>query len=310
MKTKIEYVTDSWNPFIGCKHVSPGCDHCYAEKMAARICRMNKNSLYHIVMDIDHKEWNGYISAFSRFVLEKAFSWEKPRRVFICSMGDIFFNYKNYSESSEIVSNIMSVAAMLPQHTFLVLTKRPALMKEYFSQEPGKLYSRLRSRAAGMNRLDLFEKANISLPLKNVWLGVTAENQEMADYRIPLLLSTPAVVRFVSVEPMLTPVNLTELSRLTGTGTKKINALAGVEWFADIDTNKYDTPVNKLDWVICGSESGPGRRPMELQWARDIKDQCERHKVPFFFRQIYFANKKVKLPTMDGKVYNQMPDHA
>jgi protein gp37 len=313
MATKIPYIDETLNPITGCTKVSPGCDHCYAEKMAVRICRMNSSKY---INNIDSGAWNGHISLHPSDFL-KPFSWKKPRKVFICSMGDLFHDKVPF----EWIDMVMSMIAVLPQHTFLVLTKRPKRMHEYFSPVKENLIERWADQTYELGEMGIADKdddtdapasfiynrLDSEWPMKNLWIGVTAENQDMANYRIPYLLNTPAAIRFVSVEPMLTRVDLTNIETLTGLGTMGINALAGVQWYKDIDTDKYNTACNKLDWVICGCESGPGHRPMLCSWVDDLKNQCTYKNVPFFYKQAYIGNKKYEMPLLNSRVYKEMP---
>lgn len=288
MKTKIEYVTDSWNPVIGCSQISPGCDNCYAIKMASRINNMmpEKSRYKNIVRD---GKWTGEISLSYQTIMQP-YHWKKPRRVFVCDMGDLFFEKIHYS----MIYGIISTIARNPVHTFLILTKRPKRMKEFFSRFSPDIKTYLNT-------------LNIPWPIPNLWLGVTAENQQMAEYRIPLLLKTPAIKRFVSYEPALGPLDLTKLETLDISGTIMINALKGTSWYKDLDTNRYDIPVNKPDWIICGCESGPGHREMKTEWARSVKNQCEKYNIPFFLKQVYMGHKLIKMPQLDGTIYNQIP---
>jgi protein gp37 len=273
-----------------------------------------KSSKY--ISNIDHGEWNGHVSLHPSDFL-KPFSWRKPKRVFVCSMGDLF--HEKVQDSW--IDQVMCVAACLPQHTFMILTKRPKRMQEYFSTPKETLIERWSDQTYELGELGLSDKnddtdtpacwVNNRLdkewPMKNLWLGVTAENQNMANYRVPLLLNTPAAKRFVSVEPMLTAVDLTHIETLTFLGAMTINAIVGAQWYKDVDTDRYNTACNKLDWVICGSEAGPGHREMNIEWARDLKNQCERYKVPFFFKQRYIGIKKVEMLTIDGVIWDQIP---
>ncbi len=134
---------------------------------------------------------------------------------------------------------------------------------------------------------------------QNVYLGVTAENQEQADERIPILLQIPAAVRFVSVEPMLGPVDLTRIVYERQTVIDSLKGLHG--W----PLPHADGP--KLDWVICGSESGPNRRHAKIEWIRDLRDQCRAANVPFFLKQMEIDGKLVKMPKLDGRVWDEMP---
>jgi protein gp37 len=282
MSSKIEWTTETWNPIIGCTKVSPGCDHCYAEKMATRLASMNV-SLYKEVIKNGH--WNGKIwHNISMF--EKPFAWKKPRTVFVCSMSDIFHEKVEFVT----IDHIIDVIRWTPKHTYIILTKRPERMNEYFSTHVPEKY--------------LTDNGNI---LDNLWLGVTAENQEQADKRIPILLNIPAAKRFVSIEPMLGPVSLTlDIDPLKWGGMTRRNVLSGAisnPLIGRIGT----TPVNSLDWVICGSESGPGRRPFEEDWARSLRDFCRLAEVPFFYKQRYIGNKKFSMPLLDGRVWDQIP---
>jgi protein gp37 len=184
--------------------------------------------------------FNGTIHVNEK-ALEIPLHWKQPRFIFVCDMGDLFHE----NVSNETRDKVFAVSAQCQQHTFAFLTKRAGNMLEYFHDAPPFFL---------VNRL------GPTKPLPNVWLGVTCENQQAADERIPLLLQTPAAVRFVSVEPMLEVLNIPP--SLLG-GTK-----------------------GGVDWVICGGESGPNRRPFDVEWARDIRDQCKAAGVPFFMKQI------------------------
>jgi protein gp37 len=144
-------------------------------------------------------------------------------------------------------------------------------------------------------------------PLQNLWLGVTAENQAMANMRIPILLDITATKRFVSYEPALGAIDFNiDIDPLKWSGYTKRNLLSGIL------SNPYKgsycaTPVNKLDWIICGAESGPGHRPMDEEWAMQVKRDCVRFNVPFFFKQSYIGNKKIHMPPLDGRTWDQIP---
>ncbi len=248
-KTKIEWATDSWNPIVGCSKVSPGCVNCYAERMAVRLAAMGQEKYKAVT---DGKGWNGnlFFGPNSIFV---PMHWKKPRRVFVNSMGDTFHK----ATDIEFLDSIFTVVDQCPQHQFLFLTKRPENMKAYFDSRQSFLFP-------------------------NVWLGVTICNQAEANEKIPLLLKVPAAVRFVSIEPMLGPVDLTDIiDEETENYEDYINAL-------DCDVSAKDDLKyngNTLDWVICGGESGPGARPMYPDWVRSLRDQCKAADVPFLFKQ-------------------------
>ena len=231
MSTKIEWCEETWNPVTGCTAVSAGCEHCYAKRMANRL-----RGRYGYPQDEPFKV------TLHPGRLDKPLHWKKPRHIFVCSMGDLFHRDVPF----EFIDRVWTIMLRSPDHTFLVLTKRPERMMEFW-EELGCYYD------DGV--------------LPNLWLGVSVENQKTADERIPILLQIPAAVRFVSVEPMLGPVDL-------------IDHLP--DWDMPGDSPEYTTG---LDWVICGGESGPGARPMHPDWARQLRDDCVAAGVPFFFKQ-------------------------
>jgi len=239
-KTRIEWTEYSWNPVSGCTPISEGCQNCYAKRMANRLrgrCGYPADDPFRVTL---HPERLG-----------EPLRWKEPRRVFVCSMGDLFHE----DVPRWMRFEVMDIILQAKQHTFLILTKRPANMKEFFEW--------------------YYSKAGRTIEtIKNLWLGVTAENQQRADERIPILLQITAAVRFVSVEPMLGPVDLSlsdgvDLSMSVGTGLKP-----GKSYL-----------INSLDWVICGGETGPNARPMHPDWVRNLRDQCQASGVSFFFKQ-------------------------
>lgn len=256
MPTKIEWATDTWNPITGCTKISEACQNCYAERMSKRLagrCGYPKDEPFKVTL---HPER-----------LEEPFGWRKPRRVFVCSMGDLF--HEDVPE--KFIYDIWDVMVLNKQHIFLVLTKRPDRMKSFIEKV---MTNRMNYASTFGNTLEGKEARRwAQKPVQNIWLGVTAENQARADERIPILLQIPAAVRFVSVEPMLGPVDLSlsdgvDLSMSVGTGLKP-----GKSYL-----------INSLDWVICGGETGPGARPMHPDWVRSLRDQCQAAGVPFFFK--------------------------
>lgn len=290
MGTKIEWCTETYNPIVGCSKVSPGCDNCYAEKMAKRLAHMGvyqyQNVLNHEwIKDEDgdytdcirYDKWSGE-TYLVKEALDKPLHWKKPRMIFVTSMGDLFHE----SVPFEWIDKVFSIIQKCKQHTFLILTKRPERMRQYFQD-----YCRIR------------------YPYLNIWLGVTCENQELADKRILILLDIPAAKRFVSVEPLLSNIDLTYIKLIDG---DYLDAINGMEYFSVDHTTKQDSrQVNKLDWVICGSESGSGRRECNEHWVRSLRDQCVKAKVPFFLKQLHRNGKKITMPELDGKEWNQIP---
>ncbi len=238
-KTKIEWADVVWNPVTGCTKVSAGCKHCYAERMWPRLATGRP---FTSVQCHDDR-------------LHAPLHWKKPRRVFVNSMSDLFHE----DVPDEFIDRVFAVMALCPQHTFTVLTKRPRRMFDYMNGQDECLddarIDLIRLTASYYGYTD-FPGTEIKWPIQNVWLGVSCENQETADKRIPLLLKTPAALRFVSCEPLLGPINLED----------RYNGIT-------------------LNWVIVGGESGPKARPMHPDWARSLRDQCQFESVPFFFKQ-------------------------
>jgi protein gp37 len=174
------------------------------------------------------------------------------------------------------IDEVFATMAQAERHKFLVLTKRAERMYSYLSSQTRRvdvaLTIQIRARTG--------ENSLVPWPLPNVWLGVTAENQRMADERIPLLLKTPAAHHWVSLEPMLGPVDLAHIPLSGETGLDTLRGL-GYHHEPGVGTNRWP----HLDWVVVGGESGPGHRPMDLQWAADIYAQCRAANVPCYFKQ-------------------------
>jgi len=253
--TKIEWTDVTWNPIIGCHKISRGCDHCYAERMANRISHMNNHAgeMYNKV--ITNGKWNGK-TLFADHLLNYPSMLKKPKKIFVGSMTDIFLHSQSKQGRLDVIK-LFSAMAMHPQHTFQILTKRPVAMKIF---------------------IDSMERINMKWPLPNVWLGVTVCDQDDANFRIPILLDTPAVCRFISIEPMLSKIDLTYMP------------LAGSDYIINGLTGIFTSPHNNmrfmgLDWVIVGGETGPGAREMKPEWAYQIQQQCETSSTPLFFKK-------------------------
>jgi len=245
MATKIEWAQEVWNPIIGCSKVSAGCRNCYAERMANRLAHMGVEGYDEVVAHSG--KWAGK-TVFVKSQLEKPLHLKKPRRIFVCSMGDLFHE----SVPDEWLNRVFDVIQRNPQHKFILLTKRPRRMADYINH--------------------VFAARVFDLPfwLTNVWAGVTVESQDCL-WRVKELGRLLTAVRFVSVEPMLGPVRFSRPLIPRG-----IYGQSSVS---------YSTLFNNIDWVICGGESGPGARLMHPDWARDLRDECRAAGVPFFFKQ-------------------------
>jgi protein gp37 len=272
-KTGISWTNSTWNPIVGCSIVSPACTNCYAMAQAGRIERMHPNSHYAGTTQSvrGHKAvWTGLLKQAPGHILLQPLHWKKPRRIFVNSMSDLF--HENVPD--EWIDRIFAVMALAPRHTFQILTKRPARMRAYCSGD--------RREEIFYAAVDLATAYEISFdwPLRNVWLGVTAEDQTRADERIPDLLATPAAKRFVSVEPMLGPVDLTDIP-----WPADRPRFPDTDDLSDSRSALHLIDGARLDWVIVGGESGPGARPMHPAWARSLRDQCKAAGVPYFFKQ-------------------------
>ena len=296
--TKIQWTQETVSPFVGCTKVSAGCSRCYAEKMAKRLCAMGQEKYFPVVTP---NGWNGKTN-FDPSALAKIFKWKTPRMIFMVSMGDLFHE----DNDNEDIAMVFAAMFLNQRHTFQVLTKRPERAKEILKSE-GFMYS-LHAHCNKLHNdhiqpleqeLYFFDEVKDEWPLKNVWFGVTAENQEMANLRLPSLFHIPAAKRFVSIEPQLGPVDLSAYYFTRQNGDYA---------FPYLPEEARTKIINLLDWVICGCESGTNRRPFEFDWAVSLRDQCVRAGVPFFFKQRYIGSKKISLPTIDNVIWNQIPE--
>lgn len=230
--SKIEWTECTWNPVTGCSKVSPGCAHCYAERMAKRLKAMGQPNYA-----------NGFEVICHPRTLDLPLTWSKPSDVFVNSMSDLFHE----DVPIAFVQRVFGVMQQARRHRFQVLTKRSERLAELAAELPWPV---------------------------NVWMGVSVEN---ADYlhRLDHVRQVPAAVRFVSLEPLLGPV-------------------------PDLD-------LTGIGWVIVGGESGPGARPMQPEWAAQVRDICLRQQVPFFFKQWGGVNKKRAGRLLDGRTWDGMP---
>lgn len=270
--TKIEWTQATWNPIRGCSRVSEGCRNCYAERQAARFS--GEGGAYEGLVGItkvgDRREprWTGKVVFDAKRVLEPL-HWRPPRRVFVNSMSDLFHE----GVSREDILTIFAVMRVCPHHTFQVLTKRPKRMLEFLADP--RTANEVRYISQSFRRYKRpHSYDNAPWPLQNVWLGVSVEDQGTADERIPLLLQTPAAIRWVSYEPALGYVRFPGL---------KPAALGDSEIFSD-RMAKGDR--GGLHWVVVGGESGPGARPTSLRWLINAVDQCKQAGVPVFVKQL------------------------
>lgn len=287
------YRGQTWNPIVGCSVISPGCTNCYAMRIAGLRLNGNPNTPQYKDTTQPSKAgpvWTGKVNRASDKVMTKPLRWRNPRAVFVNSQGDLFHE----SVPDAWIDEVFAVMALCPQHVFIILTKRAERMREYLAGRDGQIVDAADQMATRLDRWDAQGRAGYleawrehgdsrcdikPWPLPNVWLGVSVEDQTRADERIPDLLLSPAAVRFVSAEPLLGAVDLTQL-RPDGPSFS-LNALTG----RGRHLLGFGGGTAHLDWVICGGESGKGARPMHYHWARDLRDQCAKAEVPFFFKQ-------------------------
>jgi protein gp37 len=242
--SKIEWTDKTWNPVTGCTKVSQGCKNCYAEKIYERF--NGKGSFKNVQCHEDR--------------LTQPLRWKKPSMIFVNSMSDLFHEDVPFI----FIDAVFRVMADVNHHTYQVLTKRVKRMLDFFE----------------------WKESIFNIPWQpspNVWLGVSIEDQQSADERIPLLLEVPAAVHFLSCEPLLGPVNLEAIGYADQRG---LNAITGETKFYSEDNGEVDSYWgSSINWVICGGESGHNARPMHPYWARSLRDQCSAACVPFFFKQ-------------------------
>jgi protein gp37 len=250
----IEWTDATWQITTGCSVVSPGCTNCYAQRLAGTRLQHHPSRRGLTTDSKAGPVWNGKVR-FNEEWLDQPLHWKRRRRVFVSAHGDLF--HENIAD--DWIDRVFAVMVLCPQHTFQVLTKRAARMRDYVAQpERGAKVWWQALKIGGLCE---------PWPLPNVWLGVSVEDQARADERIPLLLETPAAKRFISAEPLLGPVNVK-----CWLHPKDFRIVPSVEhrW---------------IHWVIAGGESGKGARPMHREWARKLRGDCVLADVPFFFKQ-------------------------
>lgn len=242
-QSTIEWTEATWNPVAGCNVLSPGCTNCYAMRMAARLDAMGQEKYRGTTRKSGGRaKWTGKI-VLDRAALEIPKRWKRGRLIFVNSMSDLFHK----SVPAEFVRDVFATMRATPQHTYQVLTKRPERVLEL--------------------------GAKLDWPA-NVWMGTSVESADYLD-RIDRLRKTGAKTKFLSLEPLLGPLD--------------------------------DLDLRGIHWVIAGGESGPGARPMEKDWVRSIRDQCRDAGVAFHFKQWGGINKKRTGRKLDGRTWDELP---
>lgn len=269
--TGIQWTDSVWNPGIyGCDEVSPGCANCYAAVFAHRLAAMGDERYAGLTRPVPAggRTWTGEVR-IGKGDLLAPLHWRKPRRVFVNSMSDLFHE----SVPDEHLDRVFAIMLLAHQHTFQILTKRPERMRAYLAGGGRgyslELFTRWLNAAPPGSKLPKGDLISAGV-LTNVWLGTSAEDQARADERIPILLDTPAAVRFVSYEPALGPVDFRKH--------------LGVE-------AAHDELRGLLHWLIVGGESGPRARPFDLAWARSTVAQCREAGVAAFYKQGGASNR-------------------
>ncbi|MFN3513434.1 MAG: DUF5131 family protein [Phenylobacterium sp.] len=253
----IEWTDATWNPVTGCSVVSPGCTNCYAMKLAGTRLQHHPSRQGLTRVTKAGPVWTGEVRLNEDW-LDQPLRWRRPRRIFVCAHGDLFAE----GVPDAWIDRVFAVMALCPQHTFQVLTKRADRMLAYMrglqakaqsqGDDPSIAPRRIDDAAADVTCTHGGALEETAWPLRNVWLGISAEDQMRFEERVPFLRRTPAAVRFISFEPLL-------------------SAIHAAGW------------LRGIDWAIVGGENGP--RPMHPEWARQIREDCDVAGVAFFFKQ-------------------------
>jgi len=246
--THIEWTDATWNPITGCSLESPGCTNCYAMRLAGT--RLSDHpSRANLTREVNGNHiWTGEVR-FNEYWLYQPIRWSKPRMIFVCAHGDLFHE----NVPLEWIVSVFAVMIAAPQHTYQVLTKRSSRMREVMQY----LYEIEAGSDALCEAIESFAPAtdlDFTVPPKHIWMGVSAEDQTRWDERVADLRETPAAVRWVSAEPLLGLI-------------------------------RDDHGLQGIDWIVTGGESGQGARPLHLDWARSLRDQCEAAGAPFLHKQ-------------------------
>lgn len=270
--TKIEWTDATWNPITGCSVESPACKHCYAMKLAGTRLRHHPSRAGLTHDTKNGPVWTGEVR-FNEQWLDQPIRWARQRMVFVCAHSDLFHE----SVPDNWIDTIFGImwACLYGRneqdgHIFQVLTKRADRMRDYFKIDRREAWARAAVNHGGGTDPDgIFDQVmEFDGPHPRIWLGVSVEDQVHADKRIPMLLQTPAAVRWISAEPLLGPVD--------------IHHRLGACVFTEADPLATGRGI---DWVVVGGESGDKARPMHPDWARSLRDQCAAAGVPFLFKQ-------------------------
>lgn len=285
--SNIEWTDKTWNPVAGCTRVSRGCDNCYAVRESKRLAKIGATKQkYGGLVNEGKNHFNGMVRMDFE-ALSKPLHWRRPRKVFVNSMSDLFHE----QVADGFITAVFAIMALCPQHTFQILTKRPERMNEYLNRSIGDMtkhwvLGKAWEILGHHPHYDHHKLNGREWPLPNVWLGVSVEDQEAADTRIPWLLKCPAAVRWLSCEPLLGPVDLSSYLNILDrqkAGLER-DPMAAAMLQQGMDDGRAFAPT-MINWIVAGGESGPGARPMHPHWARLLRDQALDASVPFLFKQ-------------------------
>ncbi len=323
MSSSIEWTDETWNPTVGCMKVSAGCEHCYAIRTAHRLAAIGQANYAGLTKKLPDASlnWTGVVRMLPER-LSVPIGWKKPSRIFVDSMSDLFHE----DVPDEFIERVFGAMATAHWHSFQVLTKRPQRMLAWFTERyqvpliDGSVGWEGRDNRVWARRGDVLDPskdagwtvdgqvaAPWSWPLPNVWLGVSAEDQRAADERIPLLLQTPAAVRFLSCEPLLGPIELFDTSEGVLRGVAVVRDGGRSHDGPSGPSEYFDNSYSGIDWVIAGGESGPRYRPMDIDWARTLRDQCQAAGVAFHFKQHGGRTHSAGGRDLDGRTWDEYP---
>ena len=301
VNSEISWTDATWNPCGGCEKISAGCKHCYAIPVVTGLVNKLPEKARAFYADlVQDGNWTGVVK-LNEGLLDRPLRWQAPKRIFVASLSDPFHHNLSFSA----IGRIFAVMASSPRHTYQLLTKRPARMAEFFRtvslatviDQARSYVSQISFQGKEQAYDHLLEIKNKTWPLPNVQLGTSVEDQRSADTRIPLLIESPAAIRFLSCEPLLGHVEL------------PVAYLGKARWSDCVDAD-YGPGRERLpggiQWVICGGESGKGHRAMNLAWARHLRDQCVAAGVAYFFKQSSGAKAGME-PMLDGVEWKQFP---
>lgn len=309
--SNIGWTESTWNPVKGCLRVSDGCIKCYAERLAARFSGPGAPFDGFVTGIGTSARWTGRVEV-QHDALDQPIRWRKPRRIFCASMSDWMHERLDDTAVARILGHAVA-AARLRGHTFQMLTKRAERQSRTMHSVPfwntvnGVVHHLLEKHRTPEQR---FADSNLGplAPPRGIWIGVSAENQETADERIPYLLATPAATRFVSAEPLLGPINFRRIAPGSQEEGSYIDAPAG-DFYMPNTHGRVRTNA-RIDWIITGGESGAGARPTDPDWMRAIRDDCRETAAAFFCKQMGGADKARMPPIPDDLKTQEWPDGA